>query len=105
VDLFVRMDCNHYELDENKKELMAFWYRVIRDYPSNVELITSNRKLIQRLLDFFVSLRSNERWIQYNSVALPNFYKVLYLCCAESRSFLDELMFHGNWSWAVKVST
>jgi len=64
-----------------------------------------NLKMSRRLLDFFISIRREERWIAYNGASLPDFYQIIYTYASSPSNknvLLSELLFHKNWSWAIR---
>jgi len=99
--IFTFIDREHLPCDENKKELLNFWYAVTEGHEKNVQLITENAPVTNHLFDLFASLNSKERVIVYNEEALPPFYNLLFLCCAQDKDFLARWTTHTNFYWAV----
>eukprot|EP01102_Stenamoeba_stenopodia_P020880 TRINITY_DN8287_c0_g2_i1.p1 TRINITY_DN8287_c0_g2~~TRINITY_DN8287_c0_g2_i1.p1 ORF type:complete len:383 (-),score=86.80 TRINITY_DN8287_c0_g2_i1:23-1120(-) len=108
-ELFTRIDSYRFEVDENKKEALAFWNAMTNGFSDDPQLkqhiASFNLKMSRRLLDFFISIRREERWIAYNGSSLPDFYQIIYTYASiESNTnvLLSELLFHKNWSWAIR---
>mmetsp|Transcript_9290 Transcript_9290/g.23283 ORF Transcript_9290/g.23283 Transcript_9290/m.23283 type:complete len:1090 (-) Transcript_9290:298-3567(-) len=101
-DLFLQIENIHIDMDENKKELVAFWNEVCTDCPDNVRLITGNAQLHNAIMDFYVSIRPTEQSKQYNIASLPYFYGLLYKCCRADPKFLQFCVCHQNFHWATQ---
>lgn len=98
--LFESLDHLQYPCDENKCELMYFWDYMVTECPENLNLISE--KSLNRIMDFFVSISSNLRFKQYNQYGLTPFYHIIYLLCLRDTKFLEKVMGHTNFEWAVK---
>jgi len=92
------------ELDENKKDLLIFWYHITAGYPPNISLITDKEKTSLRFIEYFVCLNpQNEKFIVYNSRGIPYLYKMFLLCCNHSTQFLKLMINHHNFDWALSA--
>lgn len=81
---------------------MSFWLKVCTDCEKNVRLITDSPQMHTPMFDFFASLNAKEKVVAFNEDSLPDFYNLMYLCCATDPNFLDKWAFHQNLDWAVK---
>lgn len=79
---------------------MYFWNHMVTDCPENLNLISE--KSINRILDFFVSISPVLRFKQYNQYGLTPFYNIIYLLCLKDSRYLQKIMNHTNFDWAVK---
>ena len=110
-ELFFVIDACHYECDDNKAEMTRYWRHVVEHgegadrhvLTSNIKLVTDSEEKSARMMDFFVSLRPNKRYLDYNKSSLPDWYRVVELCCLENPRFVEIMSYHRNWDWAVKV--
>lgn len=88
--------------DENKREMVNLWLHCLKDNSDNLKLLIENEKVALRLLDFFISISPETRYRTYNQAALPPFYTILHMLCVNSPKYLEKLMFHQNFAWALK---
>lgn len=100
--LFNSVEQLRYVFDENKKEMINFLLHCINDSPGNIKLLVSNEKFFPKIMDFFITINQTERCRLYNLSTLPQFYNILEICCLHSQAFLEKLMEHINFDWAVK---
>jgi len=110
-DLYALQDGHRFECDETKREMLSFWHAATRASFACVApppLVAPPPQALSaafhRLLDSFVSLRPNERFLEYNRAFLPSFYGLLreMLDCPGGDDCLRVLVPHRNWEWAIK---
>lgn len=101
ANLLLHCDQNHYECDENKHELCITWQHALTSSTDNVRWLVRNERVIQRLLDYYISIRPGEKYRLYNNNSLPPFYQVINLCC-EHEQFLERVSSHRNFDWATR---
>lgn len=117
LEAYMLQDACRYECDETKREMLGFWYDALRNSLDSTTRTTDAPppplvqaepqtlvKAFRRLLDSFVSLRPNERFVEYNRSFLPLFYGLLrtMLACPEGDACLKVLVSHRNWEWAIR---
>lgn len=117
LEAYTLQDSCRYECDETKREMLGFWYEAVRACLAAGAAAPSVRPpplllaepgtlavAFRRLLDSFVSLRPNERFVEYNRLFLPVFYGLLrsMLDCPEGDACVRVLVGHRNWEWALR---
>lgn len=100
-NLLIACDQNHYECDENKHEICILWALVLQGMPENVKWLARNERMINHMLDYYISIRPGEKFRNYNNTSLPPFYQIISLCC-DVESFLDRVAQHRNFDWALR---
>jgi ubiquitin carboxyl-terminal hydrolase 34 len=86
--LYLALEASRNEADLNRKELIRFWHKCFgrRASPESPfvafpflvrEMMLKDETLLLRFVDFFVSLRSSSRYLEYNNVSLVPFYEML----------------------------
>lgn len=101
VGLFTECDSKNYGGDWNKHELCNLWAHVLKDSPEMMDWVVHNAYAEKVLMGFCISLRPNEESHHYNNTALPAYFQILNICCTRE-VFLDRLMEHSNFQWAVR---
>eukprot|EP00164_Ancoracysta_twista_P005212 GFYU01007125.1.p1 GENE.GFYU01007125.1~~GFYU01007125.1.p1 ORF type:complete len:606 (-),score=181.88 GFYU01007125.1:336-2072(-) len=96
------IDAFQVECDDNKKECTRLLAELMTDCEENVYCIVQSEALTTRIMDYYVSLRPSERFELYNMRALPSLYHILRICAQSSQCFLQALVQHQNFDWAVK---
>ena len=69
--------------------------------PEHVRWLARNERMINHLLDYYISIRPGEKFRNYNNVSLPPFYQIINHCC-DHESFLDRVAQHRNFDWAMR---
>ena len=101
-------DGHHWECDETKLEMIRLWHDLVRapqpDGKYGPLALASTPASFRKLLDTFVSLRPNERFLQYNREFLPPFYGLLraVLSSPAGPQCALVLQTHRNWEWAIR---
>jgi len=101
ASLLVQCDQNHLECDENKHEICILWSLLLQSMPENVRWLARNERMINHLLDYYISIRPGEKFRSYNNNSLPAFYQIINMCC-DHESFLERVAMHRNFDWAVR---
>ncbi len=110
--LYLALEATRNEADLNRKELIRFWHkcfgrRATPDSPFNAypfsvrDMMLKDEALCLRFVDFFVSLRSSTRYIEYNNTSLVPFYEMLS-SMLEEPSFVTAMANHRNYDWSVQ---
>jgi ubiquitin C-terminal hydrolase len=110
--LYLALEVTRNEADLNRKELIRFWHkcfgrRVTPDAPFNAypfsvrDMMLKDEALCMRFIDFFVSLRSSTRYIEYNNTSLVPFYEML-TSMLEEPAFVALMAGHRNYDWSVQ---
>jgi ubiquitin C-terminal hydrolase len=115
LEAYSLRDGCRYECDETKYELLMFWFEAMRagqaaaarnpaGPPSPPAEPGTLAQSFRRLLDSFVSLRLNDRFVEYNRQLLPALYGLLrcMLDFPEGDACLRVLVSHRNWDWALR---
>eukprot|EP00163_Fabomonas_tropica_P001375 TRINITY_DN11035_c0_g1_i1.p1 TRINITY_DN11035_c0_g1~~TRINITY_DN11035_c0_g1_i1.p1 ORF type:complete len:1226 (-),score=258.12 TRINITY_DN11035_c0_g1_i1:143-3727(-) len=102
LDFVTHLDSLHIELDENKLYAVALWLHVSRDCDANIDVFVQNEGYCSKAMDFFLSLRPDERFNMYNARALHPFYQVIDVATERSEAFLELVREHRNWKWAIR---
>mmetsp|Transcript_12467 Transcript_12467/g.20271 ORF Transcript_12467/g.20271 Transcript_12467/m.20271 type:complete len:3278 (-) Transcript_12467:248-10081(-) len=100
--LYMEIDRNHYDMDENKAELTLFLHQALVECPDNIRFITSDQTYSIQIIEYFVVLRV-PTFLPYNQRILPFFYDILYMCCEHDAAFVDTIIPHHNLDWALRT--
>merc|ERR1719313_2002711 len=88
--------------------MIKLWLEVVRapqpDGPHGPRTLAAAPQFFKKLLDTFVSLRPNERFLLYNREFLPPFYGLLRAVIANAAggACVQVLQTHRNWEWAIR---
>ena len=109
--IYLALEATRNEADLNRKELIRFWHKCFGKraadgkfmaYPFLVkDEMLKDEGLCLRFIDFFVSLRSTTRYIEYNNTSLVPFYEML-LSLLDQSSFVTIMAGHRNYDWSVQ---
>jgi len=110
INLYDLQDGHHWDCDDTKLHLLQFWHAAaLAQQPavatSSALAIAAQPQTFSRLLDSFVSLRPQERNVQYNRELLPPFYGLLRVALSyerHSKDCMQVLAQHRNWIWAMR---
>jgi len=59
-------------------------------------------KITAKLLDFYISVGPVDKQRNYNQHAIPAFYTLLFMLVSQSTEYLEKVLFHSNFEWALK---
>lgn len=109
--MYFALEATRNEADLNRKEMVRFWHKCFGTrtsegtyvaFPFAVkDLMLKDESLCLRFIDFFVSLRSTTRYIEYNNTSLVPFYEML-LVLLEEPAFCTLMANHRNYDWSVQ---
>eukprot|EP00339_Tiarina_fusa_P030024 CAMPEP_0117074214 /NCGR_PEP_ID=MMETSP0472-20121206/52282_1 /TAXON_ID=693140 ORGANISM="Tiarina fusus, Strain LIS" /NCGR_SAMPLE_ID=MMETSP0472 /ASSEMBLY_ACC=CAM_ASM_000603 /LENGTH=974 /DNA_ID=CAMNT_0004799135 /DNA_START=4736 /DNA_END=7660 /DNA_ORIENTATION=+ len=103
LEQFEAIGSHNNELDMDKYEMLSWWNGMIDIDNSLVQFLTGKPdKEIVLLLQCFFCLRDKDVCIDYTRKTFSAFYSVLFRCCQYKDHFLDILLTHQNFIWAVE---
>ena len=100
--VYETMDGKHLVCDENKRALVELWLAAVDKNPGFLTLIGSDGAVTARMLDTFISLSPDEKYILYNREALVPWYRLLWMLARTVPAFKAKLAFHQNYEWAIE---
>ena len=108
--LYDVQDGHHWDCDDTKRHLVTFWHSAalapqLAALHNSALAIAAHPPTFDRLLDSFISLRPQERNIQFNREFLPRFYGLLHAAVSHEThgpACVHRLVMHRNWVWAIR---
>ena len=98
----VRIDEPRADCDENKAELIALLYSLVRKNEEIAKHIASQTAFCVRFLAIHISTRSSEHYLMYNTRCLSLFYELLAFLLAHNNDLKNSFKVHPNVRFAME---
>ena len=98
LDLFLEIDRYKIDTDENKVYMLELWNHIV-DISLNYSVYLTSTNCIEYLLSFRICL--NPKYFDYLKKYLFNYFRLLRVLCEFDDEFLNCLLSHNNFTWAI----
>eukprot|EP00004_Rigifila_ramosa_P006247 TRINITY_DN1692_c0_g1_i1.p1 TRINITY_DN1692_c0_g1~~TRINITY_DN1692_c0_g1_i1.p1 ORF type:complete len:3114 (-),score=719.02 TRINITY_DN1692_c0_g1_i1:25-8475(-) len=98
--VFKELNVARHESDENMREMVSLWWRMMELHPSLAQLY--DPIACSAVMDHFISVRTDERGRYYNNQAIPDYYRILMGLAKSNPAWAQLIATHKNFEWAIE---
>lgn len=110
MEIYHRCDRELFELDFNKLEMIKFLNFLADSKESYLlKIMHGGTEPTDQFLDFFISLNSNNEYLEYNNETCSYYYRFLNKCISLegehqqlSKKYLEKIVKHRTWNWGTQ---
>jgi len=110
MEIYHKVDRELFELDFNKLEMVKFLNHLADSNISYLlKIMHGGTESTDQFLDFFISLNSNNEYLEYNNETCAYYYRFLNKCISLegeyqqlSKGYLEKIVKHRTWNWGTQ---
>ena len=88
--------------DENKGQIIRVIDHIMEIDIEFCKYFLSKKNFQKKLLEYYISLGSDEPNILYNNTTLQVFFRIIKKCCTYNQNFLNAFINHKNFNWSFE---